>query len=656
MKRSLLALLAIALCASAGSVTAKPGHDFKNVVVLGVDGMDPKLLQKFIAQGIMPNFEALMDEGSFSTLRTSVPPQSPVAWSNFITGMNPGGHGIFDFIHRDESSYLPTFSTALVAEAEKTIKIGKYVIPLSKGRVELLRGGEAFWQVLDHCEVPYTVFRIPANFPPVESKGTNVAGMGTPDLLGTYGTFSFFTDDPSYASLDVSGGEIFTVRVNDDRVEAEMLGPENSMLEDKPDMTSPFVVHIDREYGTARINVGDEVVILQVGEFSEWVPVEFDVMPFNKLSGITRFYLKGIDPYFQLYATPININPGAPALPISEPAGFAKQLYEKIGHYYTQGMPEDTKAFEWGIFTDAEFVQQSEIVFQERLAMLDAVLDDYKDGFLFFYFSSIDQTCHMLWRNMDPNHPGHTEENAKYGDRIEHLYARMDSVLGTVRERIPEDATLIVMSDHGFAPYYKKVNLNTWLYENDFMTLRKPKEVGRYPLFRNVFWRRTQAYGLGINGLYVNMRGRESQGIVRPEDYDALLEEISAKLLEYRDPETGAQVVKRVYRADEIYSGDDLEKAPDIIVGYTAGYRGSDDSALGNLSKEVISLNMDKWSGDHCMAYEEVPGIFVSNRSLVIDDPNLTDMAVTILRLYGMEPPENMVGRSVFDNGKLSSR
>ncbi|MCZ6766902.1 MAG: alkaline phosphatase family protein [bacterium] len=422
-------------------------------------------------------------------------------------------------------------------------------------------------------------------------------------------------------------------------------------------MTRPFVVHIDRENETVRINVADEVAILEVGEFSEWMPIEFDVMgPFSKISGITRFYLKALEPHFQLYATPININPGDPALPISEPAGFTKNLYEKIGYYYTQGMPEDTKAFEWGIFTDAEFVKQTEIVFQERLAMLDAVLDDYNDGFLFFYFSSIDQTCHMLWRNMDPNHPGHTAENAKYGGRIEDLYTRMDSVLGSVRERIPEDATLIVMSDHGFAPYYKKVNLNTWLYENDFMTLRKPKEVGRSPLFRNVFWRRTKAYGLGINGLYVNLRGRESQGIVRPEEYDALVDEIAAKLLAYRDPETGEQVVKRVYRADQIYDGDALGKAPDIIVGYTAGYRGGDDSALGHLSKSVISLNMDKWSGDHCMAYEEVPGIFLSNRPLAIDDPNLTDMAVTILRLYGMEPPENMVGRSVFSVETLSSR
>ncbi|MCZ6766903.1 MAG: alkaline phosphatase family protein [bacterium] len=233
MRKELFAIpMTIALaCGFATSTAAKDGHDFKNVVVLGIDGMDPKLLQTYVAKGVMPNFASLMAEGSYSELRTSVPPQSPVAWSNFITGMNPGGHGIFDFLHRDEKSYMPTFSTALVAEAEKTIKIGKWIIPLAKGRVELLRGGSAFWQELDHCKVPYTIFRIPANFPPVESDGTNVSGMGTPDLLGTYGTFSFYTDDPAYASLDVSGGEIFTVRVHDDRVEAELFGPENTMLE-----------------------------------------------------------------------------------------------------------------------------------------------------------------------------------------------------------------------------------------------------------------------------------------------------------------------------------------------------------------------------------------------------------------------------------------
>ena len=663
LRRTLSLSLLLALIAPATRVQAHGFHvtealannKHANVIVLGIDGMDPNLLQQFVDKGVMPNFQKLMNEGSFSPLGTSMPPQSPVAWSNFITGLNPGGHGVFDFIHRDPSDYLPEFSSADIAAPEKTLRIGRLVIPLSEGKTDLLRQGEAFWQMLERDQVPYLVFRIPANFPPAESKGVSVAGMGAPDLLGSYGTFSFYTDDPTLMSLEVSGGEIYPVRATSARVEAELIGPPNSMFVDTPTMTRKFTVDLDRENRTARITVGKQVILLAEGEWSDWVVVEFDVLPLNKVTGITRFFMKKIDPYFQLYATPININPAKPALPIDSDGMFSKYLYDKIGYYYTQGMAEDTKAFEWGILSDAEFVDQTEIVLQERLKMMDAILTDYDGGFLFFYFSTVDLSCHMLWRNMDPNHPGHSQSDPALGGRIEELYIKMDDVLGEVRERVPEDATIIVMSDHGFAPFYKKFNVNTWLYENDFLTLRKPKEIGRHPIFRNVFWRRTKAYGMGINGLYVNLRGREGQGTVKQgEEYEALLDEISEKLLAYRDPDTGEAVIKTVYRASEIYDGAAMAKSPDLIIGYYSGYRCSDDSALGSLSKTVLTPNMDRWSGDHCMALDEVPGILVSNRQLMAEDPRLIDLTTTILSLYNIEAPANLKGRALFQTQPAS--
>lgn len=653
----LAALAGFTLFLPIAGVTSARGAE-PSVVVLGIDGMDPVLLQRFVDKGRMPNFEQLMRDGSFSPLTTSIPPQSPVAWSNFITGMDPGGHGIFDFIHQDRSNYMPMFSAALVEAPAKTFKLGKWVIPLSKGKVELLRQGAAFWQLLDNSDVPYLVFRIPANFPPAPSKGVSVAGMGTPDLVGSYGTFSFYTDDPTLASLDVSGGVVYPVSVRGSTVEAAFHGPDNSMLADRPELTEPFTIYLDRENRSALVVTDGEEIILQEGEWSDWFEISFDVMgPFNHVSGITRLHLKSVDPYLKLYATPININPRSPALPLASEPGFYKALSERIGYFYTQGMPEDTKALEWGIFTDAEFVQQTDIVFDERLRMLDAVLDDYDGGFLFFYFSSIDQVCHMMWRCMDPNHPGHNAENARYADRIENLYARVDSVLGAVESRLPSDATLIVMSDHGFAPYYKKVNLNTWLYNEGFLELRKPDQIGQQPLFGNVFWRRTRAFGLGINGLYVNLRGREAQGVVKPgAEYDELVDDIEARLLAFRDPETGEPVVTAVYRASDVYHGPAAVAAPDLIVGYAAGYRASDDTAIGQLSKEVITPNMDKWSGDHCMDISAVPGILLANRPLIIDDPSLLDLSATILSLYGIPAPPEMRGRVLFAGTVVGSK
>ncbi len=647
MRGLVLALSIVTALAPAAGTLAQP--EVPPVIVIGIDGMDPLLLDGYVARGLMPNFARLMAEGSYAPLGTSVPPQSPVAWSNFITGMDPGGHGIFDFIHRDPANYMPTFSAALVTEPDKTLSIGDWVIPLSAGGTHLLRKGEAFWQILERRDVPYTIFRVPANFPPAPSRGHTISGMGTPDLLGTYGTFSFYTDDDLYRGIDVSGGEVYPVEVRDGRVAATLVGPENSLRRGRPNLERPFTVDIDAENQTALFTVGDERFVLEVGEWSEWNPVHFDLVgPLKGLSGIARFHLQSVTPRFELYVTPINIDPADPALPISTPESYSREIYERIGRFYTQGMPEDTKALEYGMLDDAEFVAQTDIVLEERWRMLGKVLDDYAGGFLFFYVSTVDQSCHALWRNDDAEHPAHTPE-LSFEERFEFLYAQMDSLLGAVRARAPADATIIVMSDHGFAPYYYRVHLNTWLYENGYLSLLRPDEMGQHPLFGNVFWRRTQAYALGINGLYVNMLGREGKGIVRRgEQSNTLLDEISAKLLAWRHEETGERVVTRVYRREEIYHGEAAADGPDLVIGYNRGYRGSDESALGTVHPELLSPNLGKWTGDHCMDHTLVPGVLLVNRELSVADPDLRDLPVSILSIYGVDVPPQMTGRVLF--------
>jgi predicted AlkP superfamily phosphohydrolase/phosphomutase len=318
-----------------------------------------------------------------------------------------------------------------------------------------------------------------------------------------------------------------------------------------------------------------------------------------------------------------------------------------IGPYYTQGMPEDTQALSGGMLDDAEFVSQTDNVMAERWRMLDTVLDNYDGGLLFFYVSTIDQSCHAMWRNVDPHHPAHTDDMG-FADRFQQLYVEMDSMLAVVESRIPKDAVLIVMSDHGFAPYYKKFHLNTWLYQNGYLALIRPEEIGQHPLLGNVFWRRTKAYALGINGMYVNLLGRERRGIVRAgELYDQLLDEISQGLLAYRDPENGEQVITTVYKNADIYHGPYAKDAPDLVIGYNRGYRGSDESALGTLTKKILVPNMGKWTGDHCMDHKLVPGILLSNRPILVDDPDLKDLPTTILNFYGIPPHPQMRGRVV---------
>ncbi len=630
--------------ASCGVGSASPS---KKVIVLGIDGMDPVILQKLMDEGKMPNFSSLAAQGTFTPLGTSIPPQSPVAWSDFITGMDPGGHGIFDFIHREPEAYIPYLSTSKTEEPDKTIEIGDWVIPLSGGGTKLLRRGRAFWQILEENGVPTTIIKIPANFPPAESDGRSISGMGTPDVLGTYGTFSFYTDNLGKFKEDISGGKIYPVTVYDNRVSARLVGPKNTFKKDKPHLTIDFTVCIDPENPVGKIEIQDEEILLSVGEWSEWMHVEFEAVPFlHSMSGICRFYLKEVRPDFELYVTPVNIDPMDPALPISTPDDYAAELAKKIGDFYTQGMPEDTKAFSADALGAPDYLKQTKIVLRERLAMYDQVLEDFDSGLLFFYFCSLDQNSHMLWWLIDPAHPIYDEELArKYGHVLEDIYVEMDNVLGKALEKVDENTTLIAMSDHGFAPFYRAFNLGTWLKDNGYITLTDDSE-GEF--YSNVNWARTRAYPLGLNGLYINQRGREGMGIVSPSEKDRLLDEIAEKLLKVRDPKTDEQAIMRVYKTRDVYTDADEKLVPDAIIGYGRGYRASWETAIGSFPKELFTDNEERWSGDHCVAAEVVPGVLVTNKKVKVTNPRLRDMAPTMLAEFGIEKLPEMTGRPIF--------
>ena len=649
---AIAAVLGLALLACAGLVACGSGNSptSKKMIVLGIDGMDPKILGKLMEEGKMPNFSKLAAEGSFMPLGTSIPPQSPVAWSDFITGMDPGGHGIFDFIHREPETYMPYLSTSKTEEPEEddVIEIGDWMIPMSSAEIKLLRKGKAFWQILEENGVPTTIIKIPANFPPAESDGRSISGMGTPDVLGTYGTFSYFTDYPAkFEDDDVTGGEIYSVSVYDNCVEAKLEGPKNSFKKGNPNLTVDFKVCIDPVEPVAKIEIQDTEFLLNEGEWSDWVQIDFEAVPYLvNVSGICRFYLREARPDFGLYVTPINIDPFDPAMPISTPEDYAADIAEELGAYYTQGMPEDTKAFSADALGVEDYLKQSEIVQAERLALYDHVLEDFDEGLLFFYFCSLDQNSHMLWFLADEKHPIYEKELAeKHGHTLEQIYLNMDAVVGKVLDKLDDNTTLIVMSDHGFAPFYRTFNLGTWLKDNGYLTLTNDEE-GEF--YMNVDWSRTRAYPLGLNGLYVNQRGREGMGIVNRSEKDKLLDEITEKLLQVRDPENGEQAILRVYKTSEVYTNADEMLVPDAIVGYNSGYRASWETAIGSFPKILFADNEERWSGDHCMASEVVPGIILSNKKVKASSPQLRDLTPTMLAEFGVEAPPEMTGKPIF--------
>ncbi|MFQ5741198.1 MAG: alkaline phosphatase family protein, partial [Acidobacteriota bacterium] len=447
---------------------------------------------------------------------------------------------------------------------------------------------------------------------------------------------------------EISGGRVYPVQVDDNRVQAHLIGPKNTFRKEKPAATVDFTVWLDPVESVAKLEVQEHELLLRQGEWSDWVQVEFELIPYvYSTTGICRFYLKQVRPSFQLYVTPINIDPSNPALPLSTPEDYAEELWEEAGLFYTQGIAEDTKALSEGIFDVGEFLAQTRLVLDDQRRIFEREFARFDSGLFFFYFSSLDQNAHMLWRFLDKEHPSYDPElAARYSDVLAGLYQEMDEVLGQVLARMDDDTTLIIMSDHGFASFRRSFNLNTWLLENGYLVLEDESLRDETEFLLNVDWSRTRAYALGLNALYLNLRSRERQGIVEPgEEAERLMAEISGKLLAVTDPETGTPVITRVDRAQDVYAGPYTAEAPDLLVGYNRGYRAGWDSILGKFPRKVLEDNTRAWSGDHCMDFALVPGVLLSNKQIRVPDPALTDLSPTILAEFGIDKPAIMVGR-----------
>ncbi len=601
--------------------------------------MDSPLTTALIEAGRRPKLERLAAAGGFEPLETSVPPQSPVAWSSFITGLDAGGHGIFDFVHRDPATLEPFLSTSRAEPASWVLTLGRWQLPLSGGRVELLRRGTPFWEVLESRGIETTIIRMPANFPPSGTATRELSGMGTPDLLGTYGTFSFYSSMPfAFAGRTLSGGAGHQVRLSNGVIEARIDGPANPFRTDGQKLSAPFRVFVDATRPVARLVVGDVERILQVGEWSDWIPISFRMAPTQSVTGICRFFLKQTQPDFEMYVTPVNLDPMDPALPISTPAGYAAELARATGRFYTQGMPEDTKSLKEQLLTAQEFLAQARLAGDENVRQFRYVLDRHAGGFLFYYFGNADQISHMMWRAMDPDHPAYSAtRDAPFAQVIPDIYVQFDALAGEALAHAGPETLVVVMSDHGFTSWRRSFHLNSWLRDQGYLALRDPKRRDDPGFFANVDWSRTKAYGLGLNGLYVNLRGREKDGAVAPADRERLMNEISAKLLAALDPKTGRPAVTKMYSREQAFRDRGaLDVGPDLLVGYAKGTRGSDESALGGMPPDVIVDNLSEWSGDHCMDHETVPGVLFTSRPLQVKATSLQGLAAALLAEFGI--------------------
>ena len=542
----------------------RKGGAVKKLVFLGFDGLDPKITERLMDEGKLPHFSRLKNEGGYRRLRTTFPALSPVAWSTFATGVNPAKHNIYDFLSRDLRTYAPELSSAKV----------------TRKSVEMRRKSETFWKILGRNLVGSTILRVPITFPPEEFNGRLLSAMCTPDLRGTQGTFSKFAGD--------SG---------------ELAGPEGESI--------PFRV-------SARVlEIQGQRFPLNAGEYTPWIRLKFP-----SARGITRF----LQTPNGIYVTPVQIDPEAPALPISHPRYYATYLAKLLGSFSTLGMAEDTWALNEEAIDQKAFLDQAALIQKEREAMFFGALDRTRHGVVACVFDTSDRVQHMCFNDARV---------------IENLYRDMDRVLAQTLRYVDADTAIFVLSDHGFCAFRRGVNLNAWLLREGYLALEG--EAGDY--LAGIDWSRTRAYTFGLGGVYLNLRGREAQGIVAPEHADSLRRELAAKLSGLCDG--SAVAIARAYLSTDLYRGPYLGAAPDLIVGYADGYRASWDAAVGKVTDDVFVDNTKAWCGDHCVDPHLVPGVLFSNRPLKAQDPGIEDMAPTALRLFGIQPPAWMEGKSV---------
>ena len=615
----------------------------KRCVILGLDGLDPKLAEKMMDEGKLPTLSRLREEGTFKPLATTVPSMSPVAWSSFQTGTNPGKHNIYDFLTRDKQTYLPKLSSVDIRGPKRIVKIGSLSLPVGKPDIRLLRKGKPFWITLGEHGIFSSVLRVPITFPPEKFYGVSLSGMCVPDLRGSQGTFSLFTT-ASPDESEVEGGQFHHVQRRGDTVTADLVGPDDPFHADSDPLKLRFTVRI-KDQDTAFLKIGKEQMVLKINQYSEWIKVNFKAAPGVTVKGICKFLLQTTEPEFTLYVTPVNIDPEKPTLPVTHPMVYSTYLAKQQGAFATLGLAEDSWAHNEEALPDEGFIEQCLQLDDEREIMFFDSLEKVPNGLCVCVFDGTDRLQHAFWRDIDPEHPAH---DASCADRnvIEDLYKRMDDLVARTLKKCDDDKTLfMIISDHGFNTFRYGIDLNRWLEQEGYLAMKEGGRGGKY--LAGIDWSKTQAFAIGLTGIFLNIKGRESQGIVEDgEEADRLRTEIAEKLEKLVDTErNGDPAIKQVYNSLKHYVGPYKQNAPDLLVGYYPGYRVSWETATGKVTEQVFHPNTKAWSGDHCIDASFVPGVLFSNRKIDAEHPHLMDIGPTVLQQFGVEVPGYMDGK-----------
>jgi predicted AlkP superfamily phosphohydrolase/phosphomutase len=555
-------------------------------LILGFDSFDPTIFEELAGENQLPNLSKFKQHGGYTRLEVCSPPQTEVSWTSIATGADPGGHGIFDFVHRDPVTYIPYVS---ILPTRKGVLGEQFVPPYT---------AKTFFEEAAELGYPATALWWPAMFPArPELPVMTLPGLGTPDIRGQLGVGTLCSTE-----VDVRK-KVRTIKLEPtgkNRYTADLPGPQIPGKSGPRSITLPLSLEIV-DKNQAELFVDGQKIQLRKGEWSGILELRFKAGLLINVHAITRVILTDTDGSVRIYFLPLQIHPLHATWNYSSSKSFAKKLWNDVGPYLTLGWPQDTTGLEDGCINDEQFLQLCQTIFDQRVKIFYYLLDNFQEGVLAGIFDCLDRVQHMFFHNRQ--------------DIVRDWYKRLDRFVGEVQEKISGwdgKYRFLIMSDHGFSNFQTKVHLNRWLLEQGYLTLNEGFTTGDLP---NTDWQNTRAYSVGLNSIYLNMLGREGNGIVSPDAIESTLAEIKNKLMKWTDM-NGNVIVEKVRLKHEAYSGPYTRLGPDLVVGYAAGYRSSAETGIGKIPEILLEPNHDHWGADHCMEADIVPGVLFANRDL----------------------------------------
>ena len=553
-------------------------------LILGFDSFDPAVFEELAGQNQLPNLEKFTQQGGYSKLEVCSPPQTEVSWTSIATGTDPGGHGIFDFVHRDPASYTPYVSILPMRKSA----VGEQFVPPYTAKT--------FFEEAADMGYPSTGLWWPAMFPARPGLPINtLPGLGTPDIRGQLGVGTLLTTEDeqlkktSVVKLSADGKNRFS---------ASLPGPQTQARDGPRTIHLPISLDVTDET-TARLIIAGQKFELHLGEWSDIIELRFNAGLLLNIHAITRLIATSLSGVIRVYVLPLQIHPLHSTWHYASSTSFSRKLWKDVGPYLTLGWPQDTTGLEEGCITDDQFLDLCQFIFNRRIQILYYLLKDFREGVLAAIFDDLDRIQHMFFHNRM--------------DIVQDWYRRLDHFVGDVSSRIKAwtgQYRYLILSDHGFSHFRKKVHLNRWLLENRYLFMKNGGNG-----LDGVDWSQTQAYAVGLNSIYLNIAGREGQGIVAAEKVESLLGELKSKLLVWRDDDQSS-IIQKIRLKHETYSGPYTRFGPDLVVGYASGYRASGETGLGKVPALSLEPNNDHWGADHCMDADVVPGVIFANRDL----------------------------------------